>query len=143
MNYNQWTGVGRLTADPAIKQTKGGSPYAGFNLAINDGWGEKKEVNFFHVQVWGKASDIVGKYVRKGDLLLVNGKLKQQKWTDRDGEKHERLIIIAWTVELQPKSWSGDRPQQQQQQPKEQKPYPEPNEESVGEFLDADGSRPF
>lgn len=105
MNYNKIILVGRLCMEPAEKRTKNtNKPYAGFNFAVDDGYGKNAEPSFFHVRVWGKAGEIVLQYCHKGSEVLIEGSLKQERWVDeRDPNnpvKRERVIINAWTVEL-------------------------------------------
>jgi single-strand DNA-binding protein len=109
MNYNQVTLIGRLCTDPVEKSTPNGKVYAGFNLAVNNGYGRNAEASFFHVRVWGQAAAVVLRYSIKGSELLVNGELRQERW-EKDGRKHDRILVNAWKVELGPKPRSAEQP---------------------------------
>lgn len=55
---NVWTGTGRLTKDPEVRYTKSGICMCRMNIAVDDGWGDNKWVNFFPIIVWGKLGDV-------------------------------------------------------------------------------------
>lgn len=82
--------VGRLGQEPDIRNTKGGDIIANVSLATSDVWrdkdGKKQERTEWHrVSVFGKAADIVDKYMNKGDMAGFEGKLQTRKWQDKDG----------------------------------------------------------
>ena len=98
--------VGRLTRDPELRTTSGGMSVASFTLASDDRRGGTKTVIYIPVSVFGKQADVVMKFVRKGSLLGVTGRLTQRKYTRRtDNVEVTSTEIVAERVDLmEPKS---------------------------------------
>lgn len=105
MNFNRCIIGGRLTRDPEVRYTPTGKAVANFCLACSRKWtteaGEEKEDTLFiDVTAWGKQAELVGQYLRKGAALLVEGRLKQEKWDDRETGK-PRSKIVLWQEQMQ------------------------------------------
>lgn len=117
MNLNQATILGRVTRDPEIKVLPSGVKVATFSMATNKYWkdqqGQKQESTEFHnVVFFGNVVDTIGSYVRKGSLLLVQGRLQTRSWEDKDtGKKMYRTEIVGDLVQLPPKALSGNSSQ--------------------------------
>lgn len=99
-NYNKVIIIGRLTADPILSYTPAGKAVTKFSLAINSHFtnkdGEKKEsVDFVPVTVWDRQAESSAEFLKKAKLVLVEGRLKQDKWTDKEGKKRSSLSITA------------------------------------------------
>ena len=87
--------AGRLTKDPVIAKTTGGTSYATFSIANERGYGEKKKTNFFDVTVWGTAAEHMEKAgVKKGSHIYVNGTLEHQTY-EKDGQKRTAIKIAV------------------------------------------------
>lgn len=84
--------IGRLTADPTIRQTAKGVHVANYYIAVDDG-GDK--VDFLPVCAWDKAADFAEKYFIKGQRVAVEGALKQQDYTDKEGRKRTTYVVRA------------------------------------------------
>jgi single-strand DNA-binding protein len=87
--------IGRLTRDPELRYTPTGTAVATFGLAVNREYltkGEKKEETcYLNLVVWGKQAEICAEYLRKGNLIFVEGSLQYRSWeTD---EKEKRSVI--------------------------------------------------
>ncbi len=101
MSVNKVILVGRLGRDPETRFTGGGTAVANFSLATDESYkdksGEKQKRTEWHkVVVWGKLAEIVQKYVGKGTLLYVEGKLQTRSWDDKKGgEKKYTTEIVA------------------------------------------------
>lgn len=93
-SYSRVTLLGNLTKDPESRSTAGGTEVTKLSLAINSKYGEKEEVSFFDIAVFGKAAEFAKEYVKKGDPLLVEGVLRQQRW-EQDGQNRSRVEVIA------------------------------------------------
>lgn len=95
--------LGRLTKEPEVRYTQNGKCVAQFSLAVNrpvanqDG---QKEADFIPVVVWGKTAEAVGNYVKKGQRLLVNGRLQIRNYETKDGSKRYVSEVIANNVEF-------------------------------------------
>lgn len=82
--------VGRLGQDPTLSYTQGGTPVCSLGLATDESYknqsGDKVEKTEWHrIVCWGKTGELVANYLRKGSLILVEGKLQTRKWTDKEG----------------------------------------------------------
>ena len=111
-NVNTYICTGNLTRDPELRATPSGTSVAKLRIAVNsrrkDGqtgeWVDKP--NFFDVTVWGKSGENAAKYLSKGRLVLVKGRLDWQSW-EKDGQTRQRVEIIAEHVNYLP-SGKGD-----------------------------------
>lgn len=101
--------VGRLTRDPEIRQTQSGMAVASFTIAVDERKGGEKSTIFIPVSVFGKQSDVVRDYVKKGYLLGVTGRLTQRKYIRKtDNVEVTSTEIIADRVDLmEPKHQDG------------------------------------
>ena len=88
--------MGRLTRDPELRYTQAAQlPVARFSLAVNRRFSKEKEVDYFDVVAWRHNAELVSKYFTKGQLVCVEGRLQQRKWTDKDGNNRYAVEIIA------------------------------------------------
>jgi len=92
--FQTFTGVGRLTKDPELKQV-GEYEVTDFGVAIN---GFKDEVLFLNGKTWGKSAKSMAEYTHKGDKVLVEGELKQDDWEDKEGNKRSKIYLNAKRV---------------------------------------------
>ena len=96
-DLNRATLVGRAGKDPSIKTMNSGDKVANFSIATSESWtknGEKVEKTQWHnIVVWGKLADIVEKYVKKGDKLLVEGAIETREY-EKDGVKKYTTEIV-------------------------------------------------
>ena len=99
-SHNAVTLVGHLTKDPEVKQTKAGS-VCEFTVAVQgpvDPKTMKPAVDFIDCQAWKTWADNLAKFSRQGDLLLVWGRLKQERWETDGGALRSRLRVVAVKV---------------------------------------------
>ena len=100
-NLNECFLMGNLTRDPELTYTPKGTAVAKFGLAINRNWttedGEKREeVTFVDLTAFGKTAETISQYVKKGNPLLVIGRLKLDQWDDKQtGQKRSKLHVIV------------------------------------------------
>jgi len=110
MNLNKAFLLGRLTSDPELRNLPSGQPVCNFRMATNRVWtdresGEKKEkVEYHTVVAWRKLATIASQYLRKGSLVLVEGRLTTRSWDDSSGTKRYRTEIVAENIQLGPKA---------------------------------------
>lgn len=97
MNFNKIIIAGRLARDPEKKISNEGKTFANFTIAVNRNF-KADEADFFDCITFGNTADYILNYVRKGYLVLVEGSLQINKWTDRDGVKHSKPEIVANVV---------------------------------------------
>jgi len=112
MNLNKVIIAGRLTADPLLKTILSGMQVASFSVATNRNWtspdGKKQEaVEFHNVVVWGRQADIVSRFMNKGSLILVEGRLQTRSWDDKQGQRRKTTEIIGERIQFGPRSFGG------------------------------------
>jgi len=99
-SFNKVILAGNLTRDPEMRYTPQGRAVAKLGLAVNRTWttetGEKREeVSFVDVEAWGRNAETLSKYMRKGKPLLIEGRLKQDTWEDKNThQKQSKLKVI-------------------------------------------------
>jgi single-strand DNA-binding protein len=99
-NFNKVILAGNLTRDPELRYTPKGTAVARITLAVNRTWksesGEsKEEVSFVDVDVWGRQAEVISQYMKKGRPLLVEGRLKQDTWEDKNTkQKQSKLKVV-------------------------------------------------
>lgn len=114
MNLNKVFILGRLTADPVIRSTITGTQVANFSVATNrfrnDKDGNRKEETEFHnVVVWARQAEIASQFLKKGSIVLVEGRLQTRSWDDKSGQRRKTTEIIAERIQLGPKPFGGER----------------------------------
>ena len=98
---NNWNGIGRTTKDVELRYTSGEQmAVARFTMAIDDGFGEKKKTNFIPVVVFGKTAENCEKFLQKGKLVGVSGKIQTGSYEKQDGTKIYTTDVIADRVEF-------------------------------------------
>lgn len=101
MDYNKVILVGRLTRDPETRNTPSGKVITGASLALNRSWkgedGQKKEeVSFVDTTSFGRTAEFISKYFRKGESILVEGRLRQDTWEDKTtGQKRSKIVVVV------------------------------------------------
>ena len=90
--------IGRLTKEPELQHTPGGKSVLKVSVALNDGYKENQKSYFFDVQIWDKSAENVAKYVKKGDRIGLSGKLVQDRWQDKDGNKRSKVYVNAFQI---------------------------------------------
>lgn len=97
--FNKVTLMGNLTRDVEMRTTPSGQSVANFSLAVSRSWkgqdGQTQEqTSFINCVAWGKAGEIIAQYVKKGDALLVSGRLDQRSWDDKEsGQKRSTIEV--------------------------------------------------
>ena len=108
MNLNKVLLVGRITRDPEVRSTTTGQNVAQIGLATNRVWnkdGQKQESTEFHnIVAWGRLAEIAGQYMKKGALIMVEGRLQTRSWQGQDGATKYRTEIVAENIQLGPRS---------------------------------------
>ena len=91
--------VGRLTRDPEIKTTNSGSTYARFSIAV-DRRGKDAGTDFINIVAFGKTSEFIERYFRKGQRIGINGRIQTGSYEGKDGKKVYTFDVIAENVEF-------------------------------------------
>ena len=101
MNLNKAELIGNMAIDPIVKSLPSGQSVAYFRVATNYSWRDaktktqQKNTEFHSVIAWGKLGDVVGKYLKKGDKVYIEGRLHNRSWEDKDKVKRDRTEIVA------------------------------------------------
>ena len=95
---NNWNGIGRLTKDVELRYTPDQLAVARFTMAIDDGYGDKKKTNFIPVVVFGKTAENCEKFLAKGRIVGVSGKIQTGSYEKQDGTKVYTTDVIAERV---------------------------------------------
>ncbi len=98
MDINKVIVIGNMVRDCDLRYLQNGTAVANFTLAVNDGYGDKKTVDFLKVTAWKKTAENVANYCGKGSKVAVEGKMKQQNWEDKEGNKREKVYINAQAI---------------------------------------------
>ena len=97
-SINQVILLGRLTRDPELRTTSGGKNIVNFSIAVDRG-GQDDTADFFEVTAWEKLGDLVMQYLGKGRKVLVQGRLRQDSWDDKEtGKKRTKIEVTATDV---------------------------------------------
>ena len=95
---NQVILMGRLTRDPETRTTPSGKSVTSFSLAV-DRIGQDDQADFFDITAWEKTGELVQQYLAKGRRVLVQGRLRQDSWDDKEtGKKRSRVEVTASDV---------------------------------------------
>lgn len=99
--------VGNVGSDPEVRHFEGGNIVANFSLATSEKYKNKEgetvtETEWHKIVVWKGLAEIAEKYVKKGNLLYIEGKLKSRSWNDKDGVKRYSTDVIADTMRMLP-----------------------------------------
>lgn len=108
MNLNKVFIIGRLTRDPESRQTPSGQTVTNIGLATNRVWndasGRKEATEYHNVVAWGKLGEIAANYLKKGGLVMIEGRLQTRNWQDQSGNKRYATEIIAESLQMGPRS---------------------------------------
>lgn len=99
--YNHIGIMGRLTRDPELRRTQSGKAVCTITLAVDRDRQSKdgeKQTDFIDVVAWGKLSEFVTKYLAKGRMVTVEGRLQSRKWVDDSGNKRTSWEINAKNI---------------------------------------------
>ena len=106
MSLNSVNIMGNLTRDPELKMTPSGKAVCSMSIAnnriYNKGNERVTEVSYFDVEVWGPIAENCTKYLKKGSGIIVEGRLRQDRW-EKDGKTQSRVRITANSVHFMPK----------------------------------------
>ena len=96
--------IGRLGADPVKRYTSSGNPMVNFNLATSESWvkdGQREERTEWHrIVVWSKLAEICDQYLRKGQMVYIEGRIQTREWEDRDGNRRWTTEIVANQMQM-------------------------------------------
>jgi single-strand DNA-binding protein len=92
--------LGHTGKDPEIKTLSSGKKVASFSLATSEKYQDKEVTQWHSVTAWDKLAEILEKYVKKGQLLYVEGKITYRSYDDKDGNKKYVTDIVASQIQM-------------------------------------------
>ena len=101
--FQDVTILGRLGTDPALRYTPSGVAVCNFNVAVNRRWSDAEgdaheETTWFKVVTWQGLADSCAQYLKKGRLVLVNGRIRTRQYQDPDGLTRQAWELVAREV---------------------------------------------
>ena len=95
--------IGRLTTKPELRYTASNLPFSRFSVAVNRTFSNRdgeRETDFINIVVWRKQAENVCNYLDKGSLVSVEGRLQQSSYEDKDGNRRNRLDVVADNIQF-------------------------------------------
>lgn len=105
MSFNKIIIVGNLGRDPELRYTPQGTAVCSFSVATSekrrDKGGDMQDITtWFRVTLWGKQAETASKYLTKGKPVYLEGRLRIEEWTDRDGNNRQSLEVNATDMQF-------------------------------------------
>jgi single-strand DNA-binding protein len=105
MSFNKITLVGNLGRDPELRYTPQGTPVCSFTMATNERRKDKSgemqdQTTWFRVTLWGRQAETASQYLTKGRPVYIEGRLRVEEWTDRDGKPRHTLEVNATDMQF-------------------------------------------
>lgn len=110
--------LGRVGQEPEVKYLESGSVVANFSLATSESYknkeGQRVENTEWHdLEIWEGLAKVVEQYVKQGDMLYIEGKIKSSVWQDEQGNNRKKSRIRVTTMTMMPKTMNGGGGNQQ------------------------------
>jgi single-strand DNA-binding protein len=105
MSFNRIILVGNLGRDPELRYTPQGTPVCTFSMATNERRKDKSgemqdQTTWFRVTLWGRQAETASQYLQKGRSVYIEGRLRVDEWTDRDGKPRYTLDVTATDMQF-------------------------------------------
>ena len=106
IEFNKVFLCGRLTRDPELKYLPSGTAVCEMRIASGRNYTErasgerKEETLFINVTAWTKTAEFCNEYMHKGSAIFIEGRLKHETWTDKEGKNRERISVVADRVQF-------------------------------------------
>lgn len=92
---NNITLMGRLTKDPEYNITTTNTPVVNFTLAVQRTYSQDKEADFIDCTAWSGTADFIHKYFTKGQMLALQGRVRTDPFTDKEGNKRKSFKVVV------------------------------------------------
>jgi single-strand DNA-binding protein len=92
--------IGRLGKDPEIRYTASGKAVCNFSIAINEGYGDKKQIEWIAIVLWEKTAEVAEKYLKKGSLVYIEGRLQTRSWEDKEGTTKYKTEVVGQRMQM-------------------------------------------
>lgn len=92
--YNKIILMGRMTGSPELRKTNSGKALVNFSIAVEQfAKNDENKTDFFRCTAWGKTADFIANYFDKGSLILIEGSMHNDNYTDNNGVKHYGMKV--------------------------------------------------
>jgi single-strand DNA-binding protein len=112
---NKWIGMGRLTADPTFSQTQSGVSVCKFTVAVNRNYKDangEQQTDFINCVAWRTTAEFVSRYFSKGKMIIIEGSLQNNNYTDQNGVKHYGMNVNVENAQFGESKSSANNSQQ-------------------------------
>lgn len=92
--------IGRLTADPEVRQTQSGENVSSFSIAVNREFSKERKTDFINCVAWGNTCDFLSKFFHKGSMIAIVGRLETRSWEDKQGNKRFATEVKVEQIEF-------------------------------------------
>lgn len=105
-SFNKVILMGNLTRDPELRQTQSGASVLGAGLAVNESYtaqdGSRRDnTTFVELSAFGKTAENIARFFRKGDPILIDGRLRQESWTNKQsGQARSKIVAVVERFEF-------------------------------------------
>jgi single-strand DNA-binding protein len=89
-NFNRVILAGHITRDLELRTIPNGTVVLDFSIAVNEKYKDKETTHFIDCTAWAKTAEIIAQYHQKGDAILIEGKLQQERFPDKDGKQRSK-----------------------------------------------------
>lgn len=99
--FNKAILIGRLTADPELKQTQSGISVCGFRIAVDRRYSSRdseRKADFINITSWRQQAEFVCRYFHKGDAIGIEGSIQTRNYEDKNGNKREAVEVVTDNV---------------------------------------------
>ena len=147
-NYSLTVIIGHVGHTPEVKYLPNGDAVTNLSVAVTESWkdkatGDKKEnTTWYRVNAFGKLAEIIGKYVNKGDPVMITGKMQSRKYTGKDGVEKESWELRANELQMLGGKRDQSEPVQQAHNEAKKDGY-QPGSTKDGGFQDMADEIPF
>jgi single-strand DNA-binding protein len=96
-DFNKVILIGRLVRDPETRYTGSGKAVCNFAIAINNrSGGNRDDTTFIDIEAWERTAEFIQQWFHKGKLILLEGRLRQDKWEDKNtGQARSKLVVVG------------------------------------------------
>ena len=103
---------GNLTRDPEVRYTQNGTAYARTAIAVTRPYSKNNEgqstTDFFNIVAWGKTAEFCGRYLKKGSSIIIEGRIQNDNYEDKNGVKHYNVDVHVDNIEFAGRKPSND-----------------------------------
>lgn len=103
--------MGRLVADPQLRQTPQGTSVVSFRIAVDRNFarqGEQRQADFIDIVAWRQTAEFVSRYFQKGSPIVVEGSIQTRQYQDKNGNNRTAVEVVANNVSFVPRTTGGN-----------------------------------